>query len=313
MNQSQQKDLRQVLGKFLTGVTVVSTLDQHGLPVGFTANSFTSVSLEPPLVLVCLAQTAGLAPVFRRAQSFAINILADDQEALSNGFDLKDEDRFAGVAWSDQTTGSPVLEKCAAWLDCEMYEKIIAGDHIILIGRVVDASKTALHPLGYYQGRYCSIGLPEETLSRIEHQQSVHATTGILVDCEDRLLLIQQEDGSYDVPRAEPGGERDEPRINAAMARLGLEVHDKVLFSVVEGRHHQRMSIYYRCTVDPDAPLPPRGNYFEFSALPLEAVSRPGLAGTLKRYVEEKQAGQFGIYVGDEHQGHIEQIAERKI
>lgn len=313
MNESIQQDLRQILSKFLTGVTVITTLDQHEVPVGFTANSFTSVSLEPPLVLVCLAQSAGLASVFRRTNSFAINILSTEQEAISNGFARKDADRFAKVDWKSKATGSPIIGGCAAWLDCEMYEKIIAGDHIVLIGRILDAEKTARHPLGYYQGRYCAIDLPEETLSLIEHRESVHSTTGILVDYRDQLLLIKQDDGRYDVPRAEPGGEGEESRINAAMTKLGIEVHNKVLFSVVEGRHHQRISIYYRCNVEPGEPLPPGAKYFAADTLPFNNLSRPDLGTILKRYLEEKNAGQFGIYVGDEHQGHIEQIAERKI
>lgn len=313
MNQEKQADLRQILGKFLTGVTVVTTLDQHKVPVGFTANSFTSVSLDPPLVLVCVSQNAGLASVFRRASAFAINILSTGQEATSNGFARRDEDRFANIDWQAKTTGSPVINDCAAWLDCEMYEKIIAGDHIILIGRIVDAEKTAQHPLGYYQGRYCAIDLPEETWSQIEHRQSVHSSTGILVNSNSQLLLLRQADGRYDVPRAYPGGDGEDSGINAAMERLGVEVNHKALFSVVEGRHQQRLSIYYRCTVEPHGALPDGAAYFPEQELPFEQLSRPDLKSVLQRYLEEKRAGQFGIYVGDEHQGHIEQITERKI
>lgn len=313
MNQAKQADLRQILGKFLTGVTVVTTLDQHKVPVGFTANSFTSVSLDPPLILVCVSQTAGLASVFRRANSFAINILSTGQEATSNRFARRDEDRFANIDWQAKTTGSPVINDCAAWLDCEMYEKILAGDHIILIGRIVDAEKTAHHPLGYYQGRYCAIDLPEETWSQIEQRQSVHSTTGVLVNSNNQLLLLRQADGRYDVPRAEPGSDGEDSGINAALDRLGVEVNNKVLFSVVEGRHHQRLSIYYRCTVEPQGTLPDGAAYFPENELPFEQLSRPDLKSVLQRYLEEKRAGQFGIYVGDEHQGHIEQIAERKI
>ena len=94
MNKETQQDLRQILGKFLTGVTVVTALDQNNSPVGFTANSFTSVSLDPPLVLVCLAQSAGLASVFKQAKSFAINILSSEQEAISNSLARKNADRL---------------------------------------------------------------------------------------------------------------------------------------------------------------------------------------------------------------------------
>ncbi|MEE9447542.1 MAG: flavin reductase family protein [Arenicellales bacterium] len=312
MNQATQQDLRQILGKFLTGVTVVTTLDQHQVPVGFTANSFTSVSLDPPLVLVCIAKSAGLATIFRRTNAFAINVLSAEQDALSNGFARKDEDRFAGIDWQSKTTGSPILKGCAAWLDCEMHEKIIAGDHIILIGRIVNAQKSNLHPLGYYQGQYCEIDLSKEDFEQIEARKSVHSSTGILVEFNDQLLLVKQDDGRYDVPRTAPGDTEDSG-VNTAMMKLGIEVHNKVLFSVVEGRHHQRLSIYYRCNVEPSEALPKGGQYFALNALPMTKLSRPDLVAILERYVEEKNGGQFGIYIGDEHQGHLEKIAERKI
>lgn len=313
MNKAKQQDLRQILGKFLTGVTVVTTLDQRDVPVGFTANSFTSVSLNPPLILVCVAQSAGLASVFRRATSFAINILSTDQEAISNNFARKDEDRFSDIQWSGKLTGSPVIDGSAAWLDCEMHEKILAGDHIILIGRIVDAQKTTRHPLGYYQGQYCAVDIPEKTLSRLEERASVHSKTGVLVDHNDQLLFIKQENGQYDIPRAEPHSNGDTYGINAAMDKLGLAVLDKVLFSVVEGRHHQRLSMYYRCVAEPGGKLPPEAEYFSMDALPLENLRFPHLEGVLKRYVEEKKAGQFAIYVGEEHQGFLEKVPELKI
>ncbi len=311
MTENSEQDLRQILGKFLTGVTVVTTLDKNKVPVGFTANSFTSVSLDPPLVLVCVAQSAGLSAVFRRANAFAINILAAGQDAISNGFAHKDADRYSGVAWSAKTTGSPVLDDCAAWLDCKMHEIILAGDHVMLIGRIVDAEKTTRHPLGYYQGQYCAVDLPEETLSRLEHRESVHASTGILVDNNNQLLLVKQSDGRYDVPRAQPS-EDHETGINSAMRNLGIDVREKVLFTVVEGRHQQRLSIYYRCRTAERA-TPENAEYFDLDALPLDNLSRPYLAEVLQRYTNEKQAGKFGIFVGVEHQGNLEDIAEREI
>ena len=312
MNQATKQDLRQILGTFITGVTVVTTIDQHKIPVGFTANSFTSVSLEPPLVLVCLAQSAGLAAVYRRAESFAINILSTEQEAVSNSFARKDEDRFANIGWQAKSTGSPILDGCAAWLDCTMYEKIIAGDHIILIGQIIDAKKSVHHPLGYYQGQYCSVDLPEETLSKLQARESIHSTAGILVGKQDKLLLIKQKDGQYDVPRAQPGSSSDTAGLKSAMSKLGIDIFDNVLFSIVEGRHHQRLSIYYRCETQSEASFE-GAHFFDLNALPLKQLARPYLANVLKRYAKEKQAGQFGIYVGDEHQGFLENNQERKI
>lgn len=313
MNQETRQDLRQILGKFLTGVTVVTTIDQHGVPVGFTANSFASVSLEPPLVLVCLAKTAGLAPVFRRAESFAINILSTEQARLSDRFARKDEDRFDTVIWTAKKTGSPIIDECCAWLDCQMYEKMIAGDHVILVGKVKDAYKSAFNPLGYYQGRYCAIDLPEDTLQQIEHRDSIHATTGLLIEHKNKILVIKDHDGGYDVPRVEPHKNGVEAGINSVMNRFEIKIYHKTLFSVVEGRHHQRLSIYYRCNVELDYPLPSKAQFFDIDNIPFQKLIRPDLQHILRRYQSEKEAGQFGIYVGDEQQGHIENIIDTKI
>jgi flavin reductase (DIM6/NTAB) family NADH-FMN oxidoreductase RutF len=92
-------DLRRALGAFATGVTVVTTVDGDGNPRGFTANSFTSVSLEPPLILVCLAKRAASCPVFQVAESFAVNILSEDQKAVSSAFSSPTADRFGTVDW----------------------------------------------------------------------------------------------------------------------------------------------------------------------------------------------------------------------
>lgn len=185
MNKASQQDIRQILGKFLTGVTVVTTLDENDTPVGFTANSFTSVSLDPPLILVCLARSAGLALVFGQANSFAINILSKKQEAISNDFASKKENRFSDTKWVKKSTGSPIIEHCAAWLDCKMHDKIIAGDHIILIGEIVEGEKSDSSPLGYYQGRYCQIDRPEKALNRDSQNEIQPATPGLLFDEDD--------------------------------------------------------------------------------------------------------------------------------
>lgn len=178
-------DLRHVLGKFLTGVTVVTTLDQHGTPLGFTANSFTSVSLDPPLILVCLASSAGLAAVFGKTESFAINILSTEQESISNNFASKKEDRFADTEWASKSTGSPIIAGSAAWLDCEMYNKFEAGDHIILVGKIVEIQKADVAPLGYCEGRYCGVAAPEEAPDSKEQDEFFDSTPGLLFDEDD--------------------------------------------------------------------------------------------------------------------------------
>ncbi len=147
--------LRRALGTFATGVTVVTTMDADGTPRGFTANSFASVSLDPPLILVCLAKKAASCPVFRASESFAVNILCEDQKAVSAAFSSRIVNRFATVDWSTRSTGSPIIAGTVAWLDCRMHEAVHAGDHYILIGRIMDYDYAASIPLGFLPRRLC--------------------------------------------------------------------------------------------------------------------------------------------------------------
>jgi flavin-dependent trigonelline monooxygenase, reductase component len=147
-------ELRRAFGCFVTGVTVVTAIDGAGRPRGFTANSFTSVSLEPPLVLVCIARTAGSYPLFSTAPHFAINILSEEQRPISSRFASKEVDKFARVEWWAGRTGSPLIAGTVAWLDCQAEQQIDAGDHLILVGRVVDFQHSTQTPLGFCRGNY---------------------------------------------------------------------------------------------------------------------------------------------------------------
>jgi len=151
--------LRRALGTFVTGVTVVTTVDCTGKPWGFTANSFTSVSLDPPIVLVCLARTAGSYSVFQAADSFAVNILSGQQRWLASQFASKHTDKFANVAWRSAGNGVPLLDDMTAWLSCSVHDKIEVGDHLILFGRVMEFAQTPRMPLGYFSGSFVSLDL----------------------------------------------------------------------------------------------------------------------------------------------------------
>ena len=151
--------LRQALGCFVTGVTVVTTRGAGGLPHGFTANSFTSVSLDPPLVLVCVGHAAEDSEVYRECEGFAINMLADSQRALSDTFATDLTDRFAGVRWREGSYGSPILEGCVASLECASWRRIEAGDHMILVGRVLTFEDSTGRPLAFFRGSYLSLPL----------------------------------------------------------------------------------------------------------------------------------------------------------
>ena len=149
-----QQELRKVLGSFVTGVTVVTTLDPQGQPQGVTANSFSSVSLEPPLVLWSQALTARSFGAFRDGERFVINILAADQMAISRRFAQSGGDKFADVRWRPGIGGLPVIEGCIACLECRKVASHPGGDHLIYIGEVEHIERAERKPLAFAGGAY---------------------------------------------------------------------------------------------------------------------------------------------------------------
>ena len=154
--------LRRALGCFVTGVTVVTTRGPDGRPHGFTANSFTSVSLDPPLVLVCVGHETECLEVYRECPQFAVNVLGESQRAISDRFATEHADRFAGVCWREGSYGSPILEGRIASVECAAWQRIEAGDHMILVGRVLGSEDSTHRPLVYWRGRYRSLPLDDD-------------------------------------------------------------------------------------------------------------------------------------------------------
>lgn len=145
---------RQACGHFATGVTVITATD-GGEPVGMAVNSFTSVSLEPPLVLFCAGTDSSTWPRIEASDSYAVNVLAEDQEHVSRAFASKDVDRFEGIGFRTGKTGSPIIEGSLAFLDCEIEAKHDAGDHILVVGRVVELGiEREADPLIFFRGGY---------------------------------------------------------------------------------------------------------------------------------------------------------------
>lgn len=152
------RQLRDALGRFTTGVTVVTCCDAGGSFVGLTANSFSSLSLDPPLVLWSLRSASPALPAFEAASRFAINVLADSQVELSRRFASKSENRFAEGSWALGAHGAPVLVGCSAVFECETVSHQVAGDHRLFIGRVLACSESALAPLVFQSGHYRLLG-----------------------------------------------------------------------------------------------------------------------------------------------------------
>ncbi|MBU6282011.1 flavin reductase family protein [bacterium] len=150
-----QSEFRRVLGHFATGVTVVTTLDAEGKPAGLTANAVSSVSLDPPLVLVCVDKKAETAACFAASGVFTVNILSEEQEGLSRRFAKSGPDKFSGVGFHAGGNGAPVLEGALARIECRIRQSVEAGDHVIHIGLAEAIGvEGELDPLLYFRGGY---------------------------------------------------------------------------------------------------------------------------------------------------------------
>jgi len=151
-----EAEYRRILGHFVTGVTVVATVDpETGAPCGLTANAVASVSLEPPLVLACVERVADSHDCIAESGAFSVNVLDADAERISRRFASQAAERkFAGVAYRTETTGAPVLEHALAWIDCRVWAEYDGGDHTIFVGEVLDGDARDGTPLAYYRGGY---------------------------------------------------------------------------------------------------------------------------------------------------------------
>lgn len=153
--QTDTRALRNALGRFVTGIAIVTAIDPDGHPIGLTVNSFSAVSLQPALVLWCLDNSSHNLEAFRKASHHAINILSADQQDLSNRFATWPVDRFAGLPWQAGAGGAPLFPACCASFEVANETAYLAGDHTIFIGRVEKFSETPdLAPLLFHAGQY---------------------------------------------------------------------------------------------------------------------------------------------------------------
>ena len=152
--QQLNRQLKQAFGSFVSGITIMTTLDAERRPVGVTVSSFCSLSLEPPMVLWCLAKSARSADTFTAADHFVAHVLAHDQWHLAELFATRGADKFAQVEWSPSAHDLPILAGCAASFECSRAAVHEGGDHFIVTGGVDNCTTAATEPLAYHRGRY---------------------------------------------------------------------------------------------------------------------------------------------------------------
>lgn len=293
-------DLRRAFGSFATGITVVTTTDKAGDVYGFTANSFTSVSLDPPLLLVNIGKAAYGLEAFANAEGFAVNILSEKQKNLSNVFASKGADKFKSVDWTPKTTGSPVLDGVIGWFDCASYQQVDAGDHIILIGRVLDYDYKAGLPLGYFRGAYALFGLSSQMLQLVSGAGNLKV--GALIEHNGQILLQSDEvTGELKIPVSDSVGDStSEEGLIGSLALIGIEAHLPFLFSAF----HDGMTrhIYYRGEIlsSSDGLEAKSLQFYHHENIPWQAIKDPVVMSMLKRFVTEYSLGNFSVYIGDD-------------
>ncbi|WP_246161763.1 flavin reductase family protein [Segnochrobactrum spirostomi] len=297
--------LRDAFGSFITGVTVVTAHDPDGRPIGFTANSFSSVSLDPPLLLVCLARSSRNYAAMTESAGFAVNILSEDQKDVSNTFARRVEDRFATVRWEPGPQGSPVFPDAAAWFDCVTERVVEAGDHAILIGRVAAFAASGRNGLGYSRGAYFTPSLEAQAVPAAAEGS---ARVAAVAERDGAVLLLEGDDGSLRLPEyAVSDGDPTGTLAAGLAAETGCAATVGFLFSIYADRPTGRQHVVYRATLD-DAQA--AGHLYPLDALPLDRIASAQAKDILRRYASERALGNFGIYVGNETAGRVHPLTE---
>lgn len=305
-----QRDLRNAFGTFLTGVTVVTVLDEEGNPRGITANSFTSVSLDPPLILICIGNRSFSFPIFCTAPSFAVNLLHEGQAGVSSLFASRSPDKFRSTGFGPKHTGAPVLTDCLTWFDCTVHDRVIAGDHLILIGRVQafgqNTTEGRTAPLGFCRGSYTTLRDASDVGGETPHGIRI----GYLVESDDGILLQSDGAGGWQLPR----GRSRKAEWTLPLAdggTLPLRPDDSFLYSVFDVAGQDAGCLVYRARLAADAAtaaLPPGFRFFALASLPFDAMPMRETRAMLRRYVRERQADRFGIYIDSSDGGRLAMV-----
>lgn len=294
--------LRDAFGCFMTGVTVVTTMEDTK-PLGFTANSFSSVSLDPPLLLVSIANRSGNLAAFAQGAGFAVNILSEGQKDISARFAKPVEDRFAEVFWRRGPVGSPVLAGVSAWFDCTLEQAVSAGDHTILIGRIGGFEAGSAPGLGYYRGAYVT---PADTAAHMPAGPDVILSA--VVETAGRVLLVDDGRGGLAVPMARVGREGVQAALAGLLAQHGVTAGAGSIYAVYEDARLGTQHIALRCPADPGPPKV--GAYVELSRDGVADVTDPALRSMLTRLADEARVGAYGIYFGTQDKGRVQRLGE---
>jgi flavin-dependent trigonelline monooxygenase, reductase component len=287
-------DLRRAFGRFMTGVTVVTTRGPAGELFGFTANSFTSVSLDPPLLLVCPGKHLSSFEAFRTAPGFGISVLAEGQEMVSNLFASGKSDRFAACDWDAADSGMPLISGRSAGFVCDTHQVVEAGDHIVLIGQVRTFDDAGRAGLGYGAEGY---------FTRLQDRAAgpdQPGPTRVSALLEDGKNLFLSAD--FSLPTV-PVSATDSPlsALRAGLAAQGIEADLSVVYAVYDEAGPVRRIVFRGYVTAP----PPGLTACPIEKLETLPVPDRAFQALLTRFSQEHRLQDFGLYIGNELHGDV--------
>ncbi|MEQ8666724.1 MAG: flavin reductase [Rhodospirillales bacterium] len=296
--------LRKAFGAFPTGVTVVTTVSETGDPVGFTANSFTSVSLDPPMLLVCPGRHMNSFAAFAACERFAVSVLAEGQEDVSNTFARFEGDRFAAARWQPDAAGVPLIEGAAAQFSCRTREIVEAGDHIILLGEIDGFHHSGGRGLGFVQGRYFSLGLEQAAAEAPFHGRRTYA--GAIITAGDAVYLMQTPAG-WAVPRIQLDPTASvRTALGDWFAADGVPVDLGRTYSVYDGDRGEHFTFFLGTALT--GATAGSGTFVPLGDIAGLAFATPAERSMMDRFVTETRTRSFGFYVGDSVTGYVHKM-----
>ncbi len=301
------RDLRNAFGTFATGVTIVTTCETTGTPRGFTANSFTSVSLDPPLVLICIGKNAASMDVFcGDSTGFAVNILSEGQEEVSGLFATQRPDKFDIADWKSGVSGMPLIDGTNAWFECERENVVDAGDHVILIGRVTDYGYERGSPLGYVNGGYFTLELEQSLIDAASRGENT-VIGAILAHGNSILLHVDPTNGELSLPTSKTLGSNPNPdSFSASLKKRGIDASLDFLLSAYNDKNSDEFLIFYRGASSENASDDLQ--MVAIDEIDYDRIADNAMRFMLRRYVKEMQQGRYSIYLGDQQTGQTRSV-----
>lgn len=306
MSTLDRRTLRNAFGRYMTGVTVVTCLSADGTPVGFTANSFTSVSLDPPLLLVCPGKFLSSFEAFSTCQHFGVSVLAEGQEEVANVFAGYKGDRFARVPHRLDPAGVPLIDGAIARFSCKTDRIIPAGDHCVLFGEVTGFDEADKGGLGYAGGRFFSLGLERQARDPAARSNICGAVVEV-----DGAVLFERTPQGYRLPEcAVPDHAALRRQIRRTLESQGVKAELGPVYSVFDdagsGTHHAYL-LARASDVSSNSPLVA----VPVSDLGSLTYATPALAHMMQRFAAEARTRDFSLYLGDASVGATHQLHER--